>query len=433
MNNIIEIEAKVKQKEAKRARLNQLEQLKLSDYINDADIVEIEKEIQILKNQLNVKTEKKLSDLDNFLDEFDLDFNKIENIKFEYLFDNFIVKNEITMIAAPPASGKTLITAALCNIFLDFNKIKNVIYFDGDNGSTTLKDRNIHKLKKKWGKKLRYFHESSASKSQMFQIIKQLKKTDLTDVFIVFDSIKNFMIGGDRDKNKDVSKVMEVLQSLRARGATVMFLHHTNKPQRDLEELVYAGSSAFQENTGNAYILQKNEFKKSFVFKNFKARTGQLVDIAFSYLDNHNLNKLDFLEASETEEIAEITKEIVDFLEKENKKPSYSQIMQHLQKEGYSRNKANQALQNGKNRYWEEEKLSQNNRSVYSLIVDVPVEIIYQDEDLSKLTSTSDTSPFYGGSINSISPVQVRTSENLNTNPLPNHFNSLNNIEVPRI
>ena len=425
--SITEIEQKVKQKEAMKARLEHLRLLKLNDFIEEQDLKEIEKEIVNLESQLNLKAEKKLNQLDNLLENYDLDPIKIANTKFEYLFDNFIVKNELTMFAAPPGSGKSLISVALCNMFLINKTINTTIYFDGDNGSATVKERNIHLLKQKWGKQFRYFHESSASKLEMFQIIKQLQKTDLSNIFIVFDSIKNFMIGGDRDKNKDVSKVMEILQSLRARGATVLFLHHTNKPQRDLEELVYAGSSAFQEDTGNAYILQKNDFKNTFIFKNFKARTGTLKDIAFKYNSNHTLKEVDFIEANETEEIKEISEVIIEFLESQSQKPSYSQIMQHLQKQGYSRNKSNQALQNGKNRYWNEEKLKQNNKSVYSLITQQKpkvVEVQYFDvdgnlqksEQIVKNPRTSDisrTSPTLGvcrDGTTPVQPVQVNTS-----------------------
>ena len=383
MKSVTEIEKEVKKKEAISRRIVYLEELKLSDFIKDDDIRLIENEILLLKNELSLKAEKYLSDLENFLNSFDLNYEKIENAKFEYLYQNFIVKNEITMFAAPPSSGKSLISVALCNIFLLEKRIDQIIYFDADNGTATLKERNIHKLKRDWTKKFRYFHESQTTKAQMLQIINQLKKTNLTNALIVFDSIKNFMIGGDRDKNRDVSKVMEVLKSLRSRGATVIFLHHTNKPNKDLEELIYAGSSAFQEDTGNAYIMQKNEYKESFIFKNFKARTGNLADIAFHYEDSHTLTEIDFVEASETQEIVEINEVVIEFLEKQSQKPSFSQIMKHLQQQGYSRNKSNQALQNGKGRYWHEEKLTQNNKSVYSLISQKPnvVEIEYFDTD----------------------------------------------------
>jgi len=423
--SITKIEQKVKQKEAIKARLEHLKLLRLNDFIEEQDLKKIEKEIVSLESQLNLKAVKKLNDLDNLLNTLDMDPIKIENTSFEYLYKNFITKNEITMFAAPPASGKSLISVALCNMFLINKTINTTIYFDGDNGAATLKERNIHKLKQKWGKQFRYFNQSSASKSQMFQIIKQLQKTDLSDVFIVFDSIKNFMAGGDRDKNKDVSKVMEVLQSLRARGATVLFLHHTNKPQRDLEELVYAGSSAFQEDTGNAYILKKNEFKNTFIFKNFKARTGDLKDIAFKYNSNHTLKEVDFSEANETEEIVEISEIITEFLESQSQKPSYSQIMQHLQKQGYSRNKSNKALQNGKSRYWREEKLTQNNKSVYSLITSKVIEVEYFDvnNNIQKIqkvknprtSDTSRTSPNLGVCSNDTTPVQPVQVNSSNT------------------
>jgi len=433
MSNIIsKIEQKVKQKEAQKARLKQLEELKINDFIKDEEIIEIEKEIQNLKSELNIKVEKTISQLDSMLDALDLDVQKIIETQFQYLFDRFVVKGEITMFAAPPGSGKSLISIALCNIFLSDSSVRQVLYFDGDNSSATIKERNIHVLKQRWGRKLRYFHESSASKTQMFQVIKQLQKTDLTDIFIVFDSIKNFMVGGDRDKNKDVSKVMEILQSLRARGATVLFLHHTNKPQRDIQELTYAGSSAFAEDTGNAYILRKNEYRNTFLFQKFKARTGELQDIAFRYNNDHTLSQVDFTEAAETQEIVEISEEIIDFIEKQTEKPTYSRIMQHLQKQGYSRNKSNKALQAGKNRYWQEEKLTQNNRSVYSIISQnvkiaenvnyIEVEYVDQENNLIKTeqivknprtSDTSRTSPFYGLSetcATMAEPAQVQTN-----------------------
>jgi len=255
MNIISKIEQKVKQKEAQKARLDQLLKLKLNDFITDNEVIEIDKEVAKIKSELAIVTKKKIKELDDIFDRFDLDYEKVEKMKFEYLYDSFIIKNEITMFAAPPSSGKSLIAAALSNMFLHSKKIEQVIYFDADNSTATIRNRNIHHLKKQYGKNFRYLHESSCSKSQMWMLIKQLQKTDLGDVLIVFDSIKNFMRNGDRDKNRDVSKVMDTLKSLRAAGGTIIFLHHTNKPQKDINELMYAGSSAWQEDTGNAYIL----------------------------------------------------------------------------------------------------------------------------------------------------------------------------------
>lgn len=175
---------------------------------------------------------------------------------------------------------------------------------------------------------------------------------------------------------------MEVLQSLRARGATVLFLHHTNKPQKDLQELIYAGSSAFQEDTGNAYILTRNEFKDTFIFRNIKARTGDLKDMAFTYNNsNHTLTQVDFDEASETEEDQQIKNEIIEFIGC-NSKCTYSQILQHVTNMGYGKDKVNKIIQLGKSKHWQATKnKAKQNRDEYILI---------QTENISKKVEITD-------------------------------------------
>ncbi len=367
MENIVsKIEAKVKQKEAQKARLDRLLELKLNDFITDNEIIEVDKEIAKIKSELAIQGKKKIDDIEKYFTTKVLDYEKVKNTEFAYLYDNFVVKNEITMFAAPPASGKSLIAVALSNMFLQQKKVKTVIYFDADNSIATIKNRNIHKLSKQHGLKFKYLHESSCSKLDMLQIIKQLQKTDLTDILIVFDNIKNFMQNGDRDKNKDVSRIMDMLKSLRAAGGSVIFLHHTNKPQKDVNELMYAGSSAWQEDTGNAYILSKNEYKNTFVFKNIKARTGELQNIAFTYNDNHTVNMVNYQTASETEIDEEIRKEIQFILKNDNL--NFSQIIKNLQQQGYPYNRIVNVLKNGIDQFWVKQKITENNKSIYILI-----------------------------------------------------------------
>jgi len=379
--SVAKIEADFNKKEAIKTRIKQLEELTMKD-LNDEEIEVVEAEIENLKNQIGQKESKKVDDLINRFDKFNLNQKKLEEIKVEYLSDNnLIVKNELTMIAAKPSSGKSLTTLALANMALQANTIDYVFYFDLDNSLTTLKERNLGILRDKWGIKLQYIHPTFATKQQIWQLINKLKQTNLTNVLVIFDSAKNFMVGGDRDKNRDVSKIMEVFKQLRNNGATVILLHHTNRPQKDLSELVYAGSSAWEEDSSNAFILKQNKDKSTFLFEPIKNRVGELKSLAFTYSNDHKLTEIDFLKASETREISEINEVIKDFIETQTQKPTYSQIMQCLQKQGYSRNKSNQALQNGKGIYWQEEKLTQNNKSVYSLIFQKPnvVEVEYLD------------------------------------------------------
>lgn len=384
-------------------------------------------ELQNLKFQLDnvgshINYQKNDKNISNIFDKFDIDFAKIDSIKSEYLFDNFLVVNEITMISARPAEGKSLLTVALCNMLLQNDKIEQVFYLDGDNSAATLKDRNIHHLKQQHNNRFRYF--CGLQKIELQKIIQTLLKIDLSNCLIVFDSIKNF-ITGDRDKNKDVSKVMDALKALRNKGATVIFLHHNNKKQKDFES-DFAGSSAFAEDTSNAFKLVKNEHKKALILVPYKARVGKLEPIAFMHNSNHTLTKIDYLEACETQEIEEINDEIKSFIEEQNQKPNYSKIMQHLQKEGFPRNKSNLALQNGKNRYWKEEKLTQNNRSVYTLIIQV-VETVFEDISESSLNKSDKSyKSIYRGSLDD-TPIQDKPDKS-QVNPI---ISDNLHIEIP--
>ena len=386
--SIPEIEERIERQNLLRLRLNHLQKLQFHDDIIDDEFEIIESELAFLGKQLVSSSSVKNFDasLDLFLDKFDLDPIKVQNTNVEYLIDKFLVKEEITMWAAKPSTGKSLLSIAVSNIALTKNIVKRVMYFDADNGLTTLKERNIDILKLKHGRKFRYFHESQASKGDMWQIIKKMQKTDLSDTLVVKDSIKNF-ISGDRDKNKDVSKIMDVLKSLRKQGATVLFLHHTNKPQKDLEELTYAGSSAWAEDTSNAFILKRNEHKNTFIFMPIKQRVGELREIAFKYIEeSHQLEEVDVASAKETEVDESIRCEIINYLKNSSFQPTYSQIMQQLAEEGYTnKDKVNMVIQRGKKRYWKATKLQENNKDVYELI---KAEQITEIEQISPVLDT---------------------------------------------
>jgi len=418
MNNkiIAKIEAKVKQKEAQKARLEHLERLRLSDYVDDNDLVEINKEIDILKKELNLEQLKPLENFNSFFDEIDLNPEELKNIKTKYIVDSFIVKNDITTLVAPQNAGKTTLAISIASHYLTESLIASVIYLDYDNSKETQAERGIGQLKEKFGKKLRYLGEAKATPQKMNEAMVKLSKSKLDNTLIIIDNIKNLIVG-DRDKNKDVSRAMNKLKRLRSNGATIIALHHTNKPGQD-GDLIFAGSSAFLEDTANAYLIRRNDFKQAFTLEILKNRTGKLEkNIAFKFTNNHELLKVDYAEASETQEIVEISEVVIEFLEKQSQKPTYSQIMQHLQKTGCSRNKSNQALQNGKGRYWNEEKLTQNNKSVYSLIPQQPDNNLQKTEQIIKNSRTSDTSrtsPILGDCHDTNTLVQVHTGENMN-------------------
>lgn len=375
-------------KEIKKDSLTRQIQQLSSKLQHQFDISIIDK-ISTLKNELenlkSIKELKEINEITSLLQKYDLNFSKVENVKFEYLIENLIVKEEITMIAARPAVGKSLTTFAMVSMILLNNKISKVIYLDGDNGLTTLKERKVHVVKERHGEKLIYLQ--GLKSSEFFEVIKSLEKTNLTDNLIVFDSIKNFMMGGDRDKNRDVSKVMELLKTLRNNGSSIIFCHHSNKPSKDIDELMYAGSSAWEEDSTNAFILKNNKDKKSFIFVPIKIRAGNLKESAFSYCEHsHTLNNIDLDTAKETKEDVEIRNEIIDFISNSKIEPNYSQILNYLMENGYPKMKSNDVLKNGKDKFWESKKLKQFNKTIFILINSEqdnhkkPIELIFENK-----------------------------------------------------
>ena len=312
--------------------------------------------------QLKIIDEK----FEKLISSLDLDINKIKDKKIEYLYNNFIIKNDITMIVSRPGIGKSLISVALCNMLLRDGKIKRVFYLDGDNSSTTIKSRNIESIKDKYKNQLNYFIE--LSDLNFYTIINQLKNKDLSDILIVFDSIKNF-INGDRNSHKDVNDLMKKLKELRNNSATVIFLHHQNKLNKDFNS-AFAGSSAFMEDISLAYELKKNNDKQTYIFHPLKDRNNISSRIAFKYKNDNTLTEVDYNYAVETKEDSEIKELIISFIKNHKDKPIYSEILKHLVDCGYNKDRVNKIIQNGKNVCWKVTQLTQNNKTIYSLIVD---------------------------------------------------------------
>ena len=390
-------------KELKKANLSQqiyLLTIKLQEKF-DIELIEQMNALKLQIEEIDGIRKLKLEDdrLFNFFEKLDLDFDEVDRIKFEYLYDDLLVKNEITMLSSLPGVGKSLISVHLCDHLLKTKKIKQLFYLDGDNGLSTIKDRNIHHYKLKYGNQFRYF--VGKSRSELKQIIQKLQQMNLEDTLIVFDSIKNF-IDGDRDKNKDVSIVMETLKSLRNNGATVLFLHHQNKKQKDFNS-DFAGSSAFAEDTTNAIRLEFNKDKETFILTPFKARAGHLEEIALK-LDNSNLVRVDVEFAKQTAEDEEMIIETIEFIKSSYSQPIWSDLWKNLIELGYNKEKASKIIKAGEGKIWNFKRGDRNNQKVYFLIdeKETIIEYVYQDSTRTtkstKRSGRSERTPFDGTS-----------------------------------
>lgn len=265
---------------------------------------------------------------DNILSKYILNIKGLKlldtkNTKFEWLIPNFISKQSLNMIYAGAGSGKTMFALHLCNYLIKNNaKIDEILYFDADNGVDMLQNRQADKIVDDSNGKLKYILSNSLSRFGLFKNInKKAKFGDLKNKLVIIDSVRNF-IKGSLSKDENITKFMADLQSVRDKGATIIFLHHQPKQGMDKNDENYKGATAFMDSVDEAYYLQ-NETDNAIVADNTmilslkpKKRRSHTKE-AVVQIDTKNLSlefiKDDFFGLNEKEKISlQLAKEIVD-------------------------------------------------------------------------------------------------------------------------
>lgn len=379
--SITQVKKDVASRKALKVERFNLSELLMDELLQPDEEKIVQLELSNIEQKLEKYSKRALTiinqDFLNELEEVRVKAEDLDGLKCSYIYPSLLVQNEITLIAAKPGSGKSLTMVSFSNMALISGEIDYVFYFDLDNSPVTLKERGIDKLEQRWGNRFQYFSPLQkksgkiVKKEDIWFVIRKLLGTSLMRTTLIFDSAKNFLqSGADRDKNKDVSPLMDLFKSFRNLGATVMLLHHTNKPQSDLDELTYAGSSAWAEDSSNAFILKQNEYKKTFVFNMQKNRSGKIKDLGFVYNeDSITLTEVDLIWANETERDVNLRNEIIEYLKRSSFRPNYSQIKKELIALGHRNNdKINEVIQFGRNKFWKTIKLQENNQDIYELI-----------------------------------------------------------------
>lgn len=371
----MEIITQIKQKVANNKKIMQqikeLKCLSLERALNIEERKIIANEIEKLEKSLEIYHKMQSSELLINMKKHELDGARLENIEVEYVLNKCIIKGEITLIVAPPGQGKSSFALSVANYCLSLNMITNVIYLDLDNSLVTLSNRNVHKLKELHCDKLQYIHSTTASKHDMQHLLMMMSHSVLDHAIIIFDSAKNFMGDGkDRDSNRDVTAFMQTIKYIRDAGATIMMLHHVNKPQKDMET-IFAGAAAWMEDVSSLFMLKQNRYKNCFILTPHKERVGALCEVAYIFDKSKNeITECDLFYAKETQEDEEIRNSIYEFIRNHISKPTYSEILEHCtQNCGYAKNKVNSVIQAAKEHYWKAIKEKENhNRDVYILL-----------------------------------------------------------------
>lgn len=202
------------------------------------------------------------------LQKFKITPEKIQEYTPEWLVDGFLVKRTLVNIYARGGAGKSYFVLNLCKWLLEKDKVKRILYIDGDNGLGVFSRRKLDITLMDEPYKSRLVYISGLVRSQDGEYLdKRHLISDLAcdvdnyagkldDTLIVIDSIRDF-IGGDMAKDNIVIPVLDDLKKLRENGATIIFLHHQPKQPSNPDEnnQAYKGATAFSDSVDEAWYF----------------------------------------------------------------------------------------------------------------------------------------------------------------------------------
>lgn len=203
------------------------------------------------------------------------------------LLGQFVMDGQATMIYAPPNTGKTLII-----LYLIFKAIEeglvnpnNVFYFNADDGSRGLADKNrlmaevgAHMVAPgRRGLKVKHLVET---------MLQAVEEGSARGTLIIIDTLKKF---ADPMDKKDSSRFAQVCREYVMAGGTIVALGHTRKTPKADGTYQYQGTTDIFEDFDAVYIAQvaatKVSGRRVVRFKNEKRRGDNPEEVAYSYAD----------------------------------------------------------------------------------------------------------------------------------------------------
>lgn len=237
-----------------------------------------------------------------------------------FIVENFILPGTVTMIYAPPAQFKSLISTGLGFAisngieFMGLNTRKSpVLYLDGENSQGIMKERaeQMHKgFRLKRNKFPLYFLQGGLlmdSKKQinllyLVQIEEIIKKNKIKVLF--FDTLHRFCLY-DENSSDDLNKLYtQVFKPLADDlNIAVVFLHHSTKSGG------YRGSGDFLGMVDISYRVERKAKTGEFKIINEKCRSGEIPEISGEIVFGEDYIRFNRL--NETTDKAEIVNKLI--------------------------------------------------------------------------------------------------------------------------
>jgi predicted ATP-dependent serine protease len=212
------------------------------------------------------------------------DFTKKEIAKPNWIIQDMIPENGMTVLYGETGHGKSLVTTQIslcCKYGADFigEKVKpcNVLYIDEENGEIVNYSRALSfekRIKKPTEKKLYWSHFSNFKiddDSWISNLSEVIEKNDIN--LVVLDSLLG-VVSGDSNSAKDMRVIFDNIKKLLHTRKQLCFLviHHTNKAGS------FLGSIDIKNQASTFYQLEQqrdNDGKKHIILECQKNRLGE--------------------------------------------------------------------------------------------------------------------------------------------------------------
>jgi len=280
-----------------------------------------------------------------------------------------MMKNTTTMIFSRAGQGKSMFVLALCLQLLKDEIMNSIIYLDMDNPLVTLSLRGIDKIIERESN-LHYFNPAANKESSSTNMLGKLLKiakddpTVFQNTLIVLDSIRNFSIGKNSNKDAHVGPLMQRLQELREAGATVIYLHHSNKESNGT---AFKGSTNYEDAADSTLVLSSKKINDKFVITvaNDKNRNAAEGSMSFEVdVDSMTLRDVNSSLVAMKDNDRKLAEKFQDILEKNKEGMNQTELLEAAGTDSNNRT-ARDVLTNYIGELWERKKLKNNNASHY--------------------------------------------------------------------
>lgn len=192
-----------------------------------------------------------------------------ETPEAEEIIEKFLFKGTFAVFHSKPGQGKSSLILSLLKKAIKEKTIKKFIYFDADNPLSVLKNR-LGKLTETFGDKMIYHTHTMSSVDMLKNEMERLCtfKGQGKDVLIIVDTLGRFV---DVMKDEQVKPFMDLGMRLRDNfGASIIFVHHSNKTEDSSENVIFRGSSIIHGDCDFMWGLKRN--KNKIILRNDKGR-----------------------------------------------------------------------------------------------------------------------------------------------------------------